>query len=220
MDAETLLLDVSVQQFTSKLSFLHKRVRDKWGQQIQGEFDHAIIVGRRHQVCQIAVYIGDTGHRCDQVYFCKPQSIRGHQEWTKVFLLLASINRRLRRGGTDGTYRLLSRTLFDYAVQNSTGKMSNGAWDFARVGAGLPDYPANFSLLGGYVRGTGHNISGAGFTASSGAFCAIGGGSTLWMVDPARDLTFVFLSAGFIEGLDHLQRLCRLSDLALASCVA
>jgi hypothetical protein len=41
----------------------------------------------------------------------------------------------------------------------------------------------------------------------------------MWMVDPERDLTFVFLSAGFIEGLAHFQRLSRLSDLALAACV-
>lgn len=125
----------------------------------------------------------------------------------------------LRRRGDNGSYRLMSQAMFDYAVQNSTGDMSNGAWDFAREAGGLPDYPANFSLLGGYVRGMGHNVSGAGFTASPGAFYALGGGSTLWMVDPARDLTFVFLSAGFIEGLEHFQRLCRLSDLALAACV-
>jgi CubicO group peptidase (beta-lactamase class C family) len=112
----------------------------------------------------------------------------------------------------------MSQAIFDYAAQNSTGDLSNGAWDFAREADGLPDSPANFSLLGGYVRGPGHVLSGAGFTASPEAFCAVGGGSTLWMVDPVRDLTFVFLSAGFVEGLEHLQRLSRLSDLALAAC--
>jgi CubicO group peptidase (beta-lactamase class C family) len=74
-------------------------------------------------------------------------------------------------------------------------------------------------LLGGYVRGHGHHLSGAGVTASPGAFYAVGGGSTMWLVDPARDLTFVFMSAGFIEGLAHFERLQTLSDLALSCCV-
>ena len=38
------------------------------------------------------------------------------------------------------------------------------------------------------------------------------------MVDPARDLTFVFLSSGLIEGLAHIDRLSRHSDLAIAAC--
>ena len=40
----------------------------------------------------------------------------------------------------------------------------------------------------------------------------------MWMIDPERDLTFVFLSSGMVEGLAHLERLSRLSDLALATC--
>lgn len=55
-------------------------------------------------------------------------------------------------------------------------------------------------------------------TASSRAFCGVGGASTMWIVDPARDLTFVFLSSGFMEELVHFERFSRLSDLALAAC--
>jgi CubicO group peptidase (beta-lactamase class C family) len=125
----------------------------------------------------------------------------------------------LRQRGDNGSYRLLSQSLLDYATQNHSGDLSNGAWDFYREEHGLPDFPANFSLLGGYSRGTGHFVNGAGVTASPRAFYAMGGGSTMWMVDPERDLTFAFLSAGFIDGLAHLERGCRLSDLALAACV-
>jgi CubicO group peptidase (beta-lactamase class C family) len=124
----------------------------------------------------------------------------------------------LRRRGSNGSHRLISPALFDYASQNHTGEMSNGAWDWYREAHGLPDFPANFSLLGGYVRGVGHHFNGAGYTASPRAFYAVGGGSTMWMVDPERDLTFIFLSAGFIEGLAHVDRLRRLGDLALAAC--
>lgn len=39
----------------------------------------------------------------------------------------------------------------------------------------------------------------------------------MWMVDPERELTFVFLSSGLLEGLHHFQRLQRLSDLVLGA---
>jgi hypothetical protein len=37
---------------------------------------------------------------------------------------------------------------------------------------------------------------------------------TGWLIDTDRDLTFIFLSAGFIEGLAHPRRLSRFCDLA------
>ena len=81
----------------------------------------------------------------------------------------------------------------------------------------FPDYPANFTLLGSYVRGTGEFLTPAGLTASPSALAAMGGGSTGWLIDTERDLTFIFLSAGFIEGLAHPRRLQRLADLAIAA---
>lgn len=123
-----------------------------------------------------------------------------------------------RQRGVAKGHRLVSPALFDYARQNHTGEMSNGAWDFWREAQGMPDFPANFTLMGGYVRGQGHFMNGLGYTASPEAFCAIGGGSTLWMIDPVRDFTFIFLSAGFLDGLAHFARLRRLCDLALAAC--
>jgi CubicO group peptidase (beta-lactamase class C family) len=124
----------------------------------------------------------------------------------------------LRARGNNGKYRLISPALFDYASRNHTGDMINGSTEFYTEAFQLPPLRANFSLLGGYARDEGHFLTGMGLTASPRAICAIGGGSTMWMVDPARDLTFVFLSAGFIEGLAHFARLSRLSDLALAAC--
>lgn len=125
----------------------------------------------------------------------------------------------LRPGGVLLSKRLFSPALQAYAAQNHTGSMGNGAWDAYRESHSMPDYPANFSLLGGYVRGSGHFLNGAGFTASPQTFYAVGGGTTMWWVDPVREITFVFLSAGFIEGLAHFERLCRLGDLVSASWV-
>ncbi|KAJ4180497.1 hypothetical protein NW767_014361 [Fusarium falciforme] len=124
----------------------------------------------------------------------------------------------MRQYGNNGQYRLLSQSLFEYACKNHTGSLANDFWDFEKEANGIPDYPALFSLLGGYVRGEGHHLTGAGQTASPRAFFAVGGGSTMWMVDPDRDVTFIFLTCGFVEGLSHFKRLQKLSDLALAAC--
>ncbi|MFD3608272.1 serine hydrolase domain-containing protein [Streptomyces atroolivaceus] len=125
---------------------------------------------------------------------------------------------RLYRGrGTTGDLRFLSPSLFDYADRNHTGDLTNDGWLFETEARGLAPFPANFSLLGGYVRGEGHAFNPAGPTASPRTFAAVGGGSTSFLIDPERDLTFIFLSAGFFTGLPHLERVSRLHDLALAT---
>lgn len=78
-------------------------------------------------------------------------------------------------------------------------------------------FPAHFTWLGGYVRGTGDGLTPAGRTATPTAIAAMGGGSTGWLVDTERDLTVVFLSTGMIDGTAHLERLQRQNDLAIAA---
>ena len=58
-----------------------------------------------------------------------------------------------------------------------------------------------------------------GLTASSGTFGGLGAGSTLFWVDPERDLLFVCLTTGLLEESRNFERLQRLSDLALAAAV-
>ncbi|GAB3605598.1 serine hydrolase domain-containing protein [Conyzicola nivalis] len=120
------------------------------------------------------------------------------------------------RGATDG-FRALSPALFDYADRNHTGALTNDGWIFETEPRGMDPFPAHFSLLGGYVRGEGHVFTPAGVTASPTAFAAVGGGSTSFLIDYERDLTYIFLSAGFFTGLPHLERVSRLNDLALAT---
>ena len=81
----------------------------------------------------------------------------------------------------------------------------------------FPTFPANFSLLGGYVRGQGDSFNMVSPTASPNAMVAVGGASTGWLLDTDRDLTVIFLSAGFVEGLEHPKRLARIYDLAIAA---
>jgi CubicO group peptidase (beta-lactamase class C family) len=142
-------------------------------------------------------------------------------------------------------FEVLSPEMFALARQNTTGAMPLEALPtkglpairqmiatmglktfiasakYARASA-RPDfdpYPAHFTLLGGYVRGDGDIFNPAGRTASPSALTAVGGGSTGWLIDTERDLTFIFLSAGLIEGFAHPQRLERLNDLAIAAVI-
>jgi len=149
-------------------------------------------------------------------------------------------------GRSKNGFQLLSPAMFTEARQNHTGSLnleaipprerfgmlrqvlsSASIFQFiaaaraARGGAAtkdkLPDFPANFTLLGGYVRGQGDYLTPAGLKASPSALAAMGGASTGWVIDTERDLTFIFLSAGFVEGLAHPRRLSRLADLAFAA---
>ena len=150
-------------------------------------------------------------------------------------------------GRSKNGFQLLSPKMFDLARQNHTGDLKLEAIPplerFAMLRQALatsqaslrlsprpepqkavprpsekfPDFPANFTLLGGYVRGTGEYLTPAGLTASPSALAAMGGASTGWLIDTERDLTFIFLSAGFVEGLAHPRRLSRLADLAIAA---
>jgi CubicO group peptidase (beta-lactamase class C family) len=125
----------------------------------------------------------------------------------------------LRRGGANDAGRILSPALVSYAFRNHTGELVNEFWDFNREMADMGDFPANFTYGGGYARGCGDHLTPLGKTASPTAFCAVGSGSTCWMVDPERDLTVVFLTSGLMQGLSHFKRLERINDLALASAV-
>ena len=149
-------------------------------------------------------------------------------------------------GRSKNGFQLLSPAMLDYARQNRTGDLNLevilprerfamlrqtlrsasipqlfAAFRAARGGEAtknkMPSFPANFTLLGGYVRGRGDYHTPAGRTASPSAMAAVGGASTGWLIDTDRDLTFIFLSAGFIEGLAHPRRLSRLCDLAIAA---
>lgn len=149
-------------------------------------------------------------------------------------------------GRGPSNYQLLSPEMFEIARQNTTGdlpletimvkglptrrqmiktlglprlvKIARAARRApAKVAFDPTPYPANFTLLGGYTRGTGNIFTPAGRAASPSALVAVGGGSTGWMIDPERDLTVVFMSAGLVEGFEHPRRLQQINDLVIAS---
>ena len=125
----------------------------------------------------------------------------------------------LRNRGRAAGGRIFSEAMARYAYRNHTGAMTNEFWDFNKAAAGIAEFPANFALGGGYIRGTGHYLTPCGQTASPDSFAALGSGSTHFFFDPERELSFVYLSSGLYVGLAHFQRCQILADLALAAVV-
>lgn len=146
-----------------------------------------------------------------------PTALPGGGAYATTYDVYRFAEMQRRKGTLDGE-RLLSPAIVDYATQVSTGDLTNLFWDFGKIDRGVDEFPANFTLFGGYGRGHGLHLNPFGYTASARTFGAVGSGSTMYMVDPERELVFVFLAAGLTEGLGHFQDICRLGDLALAAC--
>ena len=122
----------------------------------------------------------------------------------------------MRRGGELDGVRILSPETAKTAVTNQTGSLSNDIFDYAREMRGWPDWPAYIGLTF-FLRGEGEFPTPMGLTASPGTFSGQGSGSTLFWVDPERDLTFVCLTAGLMEDSDNILRFQKLSDIVIGA---
>lgn len=124
----------------------------------------------------------------------------------------------LRRGGELDATRVLSPETVRLATTIHTGDMVNHILDYAREDYGWPSFPANFGLTF-FIRGQGIFPMPMGITASPGSFAGLGAGSNMFMIDPERDLTIVFLSAGLMEETRNQLRCQRIADLVIASVI-
>ena len=124
----------------------------------------------------------------------------------------------LRRGGELDGARILSPAMLGLATTNHTGLMPNNLWNYAREMRGWDEFPA-FLGLGFFLRGSGIFPMYFGTMASPRTFGGVGAGSTMFWVDPERDLTFVCLTAGLLEETRNIDRFQRLSDLLFAAVV-
>lgn len=124
----------------------------------------------------------------------------------------------LRRGGELDGARILSPAMLELATRNFTGELPNELYKPLFYQRGWPPAPA-CQGLGFQLRGTSlcHHLFGT--LTSPGTFGNYGAGSALYWVDPARDLTFVCLSAGVMDGIANIERFQRLSDIAVAAVV-
>jgi len=124
----------------------------------------------------------------------------------------------LRRGGELDGVRILSPALLDLATRNHTGAEPNHLFDYMREARGWDEFPA-FLGLGFFLRGEGIFPTPFGVTTSPRTFGGLGAGSTMFWVDPERELVFVCLTAGLLEESNNFDRLQRLSDLVLSALV-
>ena len=124
----------------------------------------------------------------------------------------------LRRGGELDGARILSPALLKLALTNHTGSEPNHIFDAMCEARGWDQFPAYLGL-GFFLRGVGIFPMPFGLTASSDTFGGLGAGSTMFWVDPQRDLAFVCLTTGVLEDSRNFERLARLSDLVLAAVV-
>jgi len=125
----------------------------------------------------------------------------------------------LRRGGELDGARILSPAIIELACRNWTGnEKPNELYATVAHRAGWRIYPA-YMGLGFALRGPGMHHALYGTLASPETFGNYGAGSSLFWVDPARDMTFAFLSAGVMASDTNIERFQRLCDIAISAAV-
>lgn len=124
----------------------------------------------------------------------------------------------LRREGELDGVRLLSPAIVQLAVTNHTGMHPNDLFDYAREMYGWPEWPAYLGLSF-FLRGVGVFPTPLGINTSPRTFAGLGAGSTVFWVDPERDLTFVCFTAGLLEEGASMLRFQRLSDLVVSAVI-
>lgn len=121
-----------------------------------------------------------------------------------------------RRGGTLDGAHLISPAMIAMAARNLTGDKVNELYAQRGREQGLTPVPAYLGL-GFTMRGSAlcHHLFGT--LASPATFGNYGAGTTLFWVDPQRDITFVCLSAGVMEHNANTRRFQKYSDLVYSA---
>lgn len=121
-----------------------------------------------------------------------------------------------RRGGELDGVRILSPAIIESATRNWTGDKPNELYKAIALNYGWEPYPA-YMGLGFGLRGEAMCPSLYGTLSSPRTFGNYGSGSTLFWVDPERDISFVWLSSGVMQPAPNIERFQRLSDIVLAA---
>lgn len=120
-----------------------------------------------------------------------------------------------RKGELEGDY-LVAPAIIEAATTLQTGDMPNDLYTGINVARGWEAPAGNFGL-GFSLSGTGTAPNFFGPFTSPRTFGNYGAGSTLFWVDPERDLTFVFLSSGVMDEGDNVARFQKISTMAVAA---
>jgi CubicO group peptidase (beta-lactamase class C family) len=124
----------------------------------------------------------------------------------------------LRRGGELDGVRILSPAMLEFCTRNHTGSFRNVLFDMWIGVRNWIEYPAHIGC-GFFMRGEG-NLPGLFSPMNSPrTFGGFGAGSTGFTVDPARELSFAFMSSGLMEDSYHFERIGALQGMVLAAIV-
>jgi CubicO group peptidase (beta-lactamase class C family) len=121
-----------------------------------------------------------------------------------------------RSGGTANGARLISPAMIEMASRNWTGEMINELYAIRAREEGLDPAPAYIGL-GFSLRGTALCYHMFGTLASPRTFGNYGAGTSLFWVDPERDITFTCLTAGVMGHNANMRRFQKLGDLVLSA---
>lgn len=124
----------------------------------------------------------------------------------------------LRRGGELDGARILGPAILDQATRNRTGDLPNELYMTLTASRGWEPYPAYIGL-GFFLRGEAICHHQFGTLASPRTFGNTGYGSTIFWIDPERDMTLVCLTSGVMDEPDNIERFQRLSDIAVSAAV-
>ena len=121
-----------------------------------------------------------------------------------------------RSGGRANGARLISPAMIEMASRNWTGEMVNELYAARGREEGLDPAPAYIGL-GFSVRGTALCPHMFGTLASPRSFGNYGAGTSLFWVDPERDITFACLTAGVMGHNANMRRFQKLADMVLSA---
>jgi CubicO group peptidase (beta-lactamase class C family) len=124
----------------------------------------------------------------------------------------------LRLGGELDGARIISPAIIELATRNWTGDKPNEMYKTLSHRRGWRPFPA-YMGLGFALRGTGIHHHLYGTLCSPETFGNYGAGSSLFWIDPVREITFAFNSAGVMNGGDNFERFQRLSDIATSAAI-
>jgi CubicO group peptidase (beta-lactamase class C family) len=124
----------------------------------------------------------------------------------------------LRRGGEFEGERLVSPALLDKATRNQTGDKPNELYKGLMSQQGWEPCPAYIGI-GFMLRGEEVCHHHFGTLTSPRTFGNFGAGSSLFWVDPERQMTFVCFTAGVMNEARNIERFQKLSDIAVSAAI-
>lgn len=122
----------------------------------------------------------------------------------------------IRRNGQANGKSVIAPAILEAATTLQTGDMANDLYAMIAKMRGWEEPPGNFGL-GFSLSGTGTHPSFFGPFTSPRTHGNYGAGSTLFWIDPERDMTFVCLTAGVMDEGDNVLRFQKLSTIAASA---